>query len=198
MYDRKQVKLRAKQTLSANFGLIFGTLIVGGLIVGAAGFTIIGTIILAGPIAAGLALVQLSALRGQQVEFGDMFKGFNNFGTNCGAGVLVAIYTWLWSLLFVIPGIVKAYSYSMTFYILADHPEMKANDAITASRNMMNGHKWDLFVLDLSFFWWILLVSVTCGIAAIYVEPYMELSHASFYESIKDMNYGTAPAAPQA
>lgn len=187
MYDRKQVKLRAKQTLGANFGLIFGTIIVGGLIISAAGITIIGSILLAGPIAAGLALVQLSALRGQQVEFGDMFKGFNNFGTTCGTGVLVAIYTILWSLLFYIPGIVKAYSYSMTFYILADHPEMKANEAITASRMMMKGHKWDLFVLDLSFFWWIVLASVTCGIAAIYVEPYMELSHASFYETVKDM-----------
>lgn len=188
MYDRKQVKLKAKATLSANFGLIFGTLLVGGLIIGASGFTFIGTLILAGPIAAGLAVVQLSALRGQQAEFGDMFKGFNNFGTNCGAGVLVSIFIWLWSLLFFIPGIVKTYSYSMTFYILADHPEMKANDAITASRNMMKGHKFDLFVLDLSFFWWLLLVIVTFGIALIYVDPYMELSHASFYESIKDGN----------
>lgn len=195
MYDRKQVKLRAKQTLGANFGLLFGTLIVGGLILSAAGFTFIGAIILAGPIAAGLSLVQLSVLRGQQVEFGDMFKGFNNFGTNCGAGVLISIYTCLWSLLFVIPGIVKSYSYSMTFYILVDHPEMKANDAITASRNMMRGHKLDLFVLDLSFFWWIVLTSVTCGLAAIYVEPYMELSRAAFYESIKDMNVNAAPQA---
>lgn len=186
MYNRLQVKLRAKQALGANFGLIFGTLIVGGLILGGVGFTGIGTLILAGPIGVGLALVQLSVLRGEQVEFGDMFKGFNNFGTNCGAGVLVGVFTFLWSLLFVIPGIVKAYSYSMTFYILADHPEMKAADAITASRMMMKGRKWDLFVLDLSFFWWIVLVSVSCGVAAIYVEPYMEMSRASFYEAIKD------------
>ncbi|MBR6902612.1 MAG: DUF975 family protein [Clostridia bacterium] len=186
MYNRTQVKLRAKQTLGANFGLIFGTLIVGSLILGGLGVTGIGTLILAGPIGVGLALVQLSALRGEQVEFGDMFKGFNNFGTNCGAGVLVAVFTFLWSLLFCIPGIVKAYSYSMTFYILADHPEMKATEAITASRMMMKGRKWDLFVLDLSFLWWILLICVSCGVAAIYVEPYMELSRASFYESIKD------------
>ena len=198
MYDRKQVKLRAKQTLSANFGLIFGTLIIGGLIISAGGIVIFGSIVLAGPIAAGLALIQLSALRGEKVEFGDMFKGFNNFGTNCGAGVLVAVYTILWSLLFYIPSIVKAYSYSMTFYILADHPEMGASEAITASRKMMDGHKWDLFVLDLSFFWWILLSTITCGLALIYVEPYMELSHASFYETIKDMNNGAAPAAPEA
>ena len=188
MYDRKQVKLRAKQTLGNNFGLIFGTLLVGSLILCALAFTGIGTILLAGPIGAGLALVQLSALRGDEVEFGDMFKGFNNFGTNCGAGVLMSLFIWLWSFLLIIPGIIKAYSYSMTFYILADHPEMTATGAITASRNMMRGHKWDLFVLDLSFFWWIVLVSITFGIAGIYVEPYMELSHASFYESIKDMN----------
>lgn len=193
MYNRTQVKLRAKQALGANFGLIFGTFIVGCLILGGVGFTGIGTLILAGPIGVGLALVQLSVLRGEKAEFGDMFKGFNNFGTTCGAGVLVSLFTFLWSLLFWIPGIVKAYSYSMTFYILADHPEMKATDAITASRMMMKGRKWDLFVLDLSFFWWILLVSVSCGIAIIYVEPYMELSHASFYEAIKD-----APAVEQA
>lgn len=183
--------------MGVNFGIIFGTIIVGGLILGASGITGIGALILSGPIAAGLALVQLSVLRGEKAEFGDMFKGFNNFGTNCGAGVLVAIYTFLWSLLFCIPGIVKSYSYAMTFYILADHPEMKANDAITVSKNMMNGNKWDLFVLDLSFFWWILLGSVTCGLAFIYVEPYMELSRASFYESIKHQNF-TANAAPQA
>lgn len=197
MYDRKQVKLRAKTALGANFGIIFGTIIVGGLVLGASGITGIGALVLSGPIAAGLALVQLSVIRGEKAEFGDMFKGFNNFGTNCGAGVLVTIYTFLWSLLFCIPGIVKSYSYAMTFYILADHPEMKANEAITASKNMMNGHKWDLFVLDLSFFWWILLGSVTCGLALIYVEPYMELSRASFYESIKDQNFA-ANAAPQA
>ena len=187
MYDRKQVKLRAKSALHANFGLVFGTIIVGSLIISAGGMVIFGSIVLAGPIAAGLALVQLSVLRGQDVQFGDMFKGFNNFGTNCGAGVLEAVYIMLWSLLFWIPGIVKAYSYAMTFYILADHPEMKANEAITASRFMMKGHKWDLFVLDLRFCWWIVLACISCGLGVIYVEPYMELSRASFYECIKDM-----------
>lgn len=183
MYDRKQVKLRAKTALSASFGIVFGTIIVGSLIVSAASFV---AFLIVGPIAAGLALVQLSVLRGEKAEFGDMFKGFNNFGTNCGAGVLVGIYTFLWSLLFCIPGIIKTYSYAMTFYILADHPEMKANEAITVSKNMMKGRKWDLFVLDLSFFWWVLLGIVTCGLAFIYVDPYMELSRAAFYESIKD------------
>lgn len=189
MYDRKQVKLHAKTTLSANFGLVFGTIFIGGIIISAAS---VAAIIIAGPIAAGLALIELSVLRGEKVEFGDMFKGFNNFGTNCAAGVLVGIYTFLWALLFYIPGIVKAYSYSMTFYILADHPEMKPNDAIKASQMMMKGRKWDLFVLDLSFFWWILLGIVTCGLAFIYVDPYMELSRAAFYESIKDAPVVTA------
>ncbi|MBO4693178.1 MAG: DUF975 family protein [Clostridia bacterium] len=195
MYDRKQIKLRAKTALSASFGLVFGTIIVGGLIISAASVL---AFIIVGPIAAGLAFVQLSVLRGEKIQFGDMFRGFNNFGTNCGAGVLVGIYTILWSLLFYIPGIVKSYSYAMTFYILADHPEMKANEAITASRKMMNGHKWDLFVLDLSFIWWILLGLITCGLAFIYVDPYMELSRAAFYESIKAQNNGEAQATAEA
>lgn len=187
MYDRKEVKLRAKTALGANFGLVFGTILVGTLILCAAEFTFVGLFLLAGPISAGLAVVQLAVLRGQNTQFGDMFSGFNNFGTTCGAGVLQMIYIFLWTMLFWIPGIVKMYSYSMTYYILADHPEMSANEAITASRCMMKGHKWDLFVLDLSFFWWYVLCGITFGLAAIYVEPYTTLSRASFYESIKDM-----------
>ena len=92
----------------------------------------------------------------------------------------------VWSLLFVIPGIVKSFAYSMSYYILADNPELTAKEALNKSKEMMNGHKWDLFVLNLSFFWWYLLVGITFGIAAIYVVPYMNATIVNFYNSIKE------------
>lgn len=191
MYNRVQVKLEAKQALSRNFGTALGVLIVGSVILGIASVV---SFLLAGVIAVGYAIVYLEIVRGWKLEFADMFKGFNNFGTNCLAGILIAVYTFLWSLLFVIPGIVKAYSYAMTPYVLADHPEMSASDAISASRVIMDGHKWDLFVLQLSFFWWILLCGVTFGIAYIYVGPYMVAAEAKFYDTIKDEKAVQQPA----
>ncbi len=186
MYNRTQVKLEAKQALKGNLGISIGVIIVVGIILAVSEYVPFASIILTGIFSVGLAIVMLEIVRGWQVEFGDAFKGFNNFGTNCLAGVLVTVFTALWSLLFVIPGIVKAYSYAMTFYILADHPEMKPKDAITASRIMMDGHKFDLLVLELSFFWWYLLCGITFGLACLYVVPYVSAARAKFYDTIKD------------
>lgn len=194
MYNRTQVKLEAKQALSKNFGTALGVLIVGAVILGIASFV---SFLLAGVISVGYAIVFLEIVRGWKLEFADMFKGFNNFGTNCLAGILIAVYSFLWSLLFVIPGIIKAYSYAMTPYVLADHPEMSANDAISASRVIMDGHKWDLFVLQLSFFWWILLCCFTFGLAYIYVGPYMAAAEAKFYDAIKDEKVVQPAGEPQ-
>jgi len=159
MFDRVQLKLQAKQSLTGNWGVAIGTSIVGTLILSAASTaTGGGGVLLSGVISVGLAIVMLEIVRGWKVEFTDMFKGFQNFGTTFLAGLLVVLYTFLWSILFIIPGIIKMYSYSMTSYILADHPEMKPRDALEASSVMMDGHKMDLFVLDLSFIGWYLLI----------------------------------------
>ena len=102
------------------------------------------------------------------------------------ASVLYNVFLALWSMLFIIPGIVKYYSYSMTFYILRDNPDMLANDAITASRQMMNGHKLRLFCLHLSFIGWILLSVLTLGIGLLFVFPYMQTAQAAFYEDLRN------------
>ena len=189
MTTRATLKQTAKDSLRGKYGIAIGTTFVAVIILAVLQVIpvvgSIGSIILTGAIEVGLAIVFLEIIRNWQCEFGDMFKGFNNFGTNCVAGILVAIYTALWSLLFVIPGIVKAYSYSMTYYILADHPEMTANQAIAESQKMMNGHKARLFVLELSFIPWLFLVSITIGLAAFYVVPYMQATMAAFYEDLK-------------
>ena len=98
---------------------------------------------------------------------------------------LMYVFVFLWSLLLVIPGIVKMFSYAMTPYILEEHPELSANDAIDHSRAMMKGHKFDLFWLILSFIGWMILCIFTFGIGYIWLLPYMETSIAGFYEDVK-------------
>ena len=102
----------------------------------------------------------------------------------------------LLALLFVIPGLIKSYSYAMTFYIMADNPGIDGNEAITRSRQMMDGNKWRLFCLDFSFIGWIILCMLTFGILFFYVGPYMEAAHAAFYQSLKGDEPVAAEEAP--
>ena len=96
------------------------------------------------------------------------------------------IYLILWSLLFIIPGIVKSYSYRMVPYILAEGPELSGREVIDRSRRMMNGNKWKAFVLDLSWILWILLTVITLGLAGVfYVNPYIEATNAELYHALK-------------
>ena len=102
---------------------------------------------------------------------------------------LKSLFTFLWGLLFIIPGIIKSYSYKMVPYILADNPGISATEAITRSREMMNGNKGKAFLLDLSFFWWILLGIITCGLVGVFwTNPYIASTHAALYEELKGLN----------
>jgi uncharacterized membrane protein len=94
------------------------------------------------------------------------------------------VFIALWSLLLVIPGIVKAYSYSMSFYILADNLGLAANDARKQSMVLMHGNKWRLFCLHLSFIGWLLLSGITFGILLLWVIPYMQTATAEFYQDL--------------
>lgn len=119
-------------------------------------------------------------------ELGEIKKGFSPYGRNVVALLLRGIYLFLWSLLFVIPGLIKAYSYRMVPYILADDPTISAKDAITLSRQMMDGNKWKAFVLDLSFLGWHLLSAVTFFLVGIfYVFPYISATDAELYRELK-------------
>ena len=100
------------------------------------------------------------------------------------AGFLMGIFEILWSMLFVIPGIIKSIAYSMTFYIIAENPDISATDAIKKSQEIMQGHKMEYFILQLSFIPWLILTSFTFGLAGIYVLPYMAATRANFYKSI--------------
>ena len=105
----------------------------------------------------------------------------DNFTQSFVIMLLVALFVCLWALLLIIPGIIMAYAYSMSLFILNDNPELKPIDAIRKSKELMRGHKWDLFVLDLTFLGWILLSCLTGGILFLFVSPYIETAHAEFY-----------------
>lgn len=183
--DRKELKTEAKSKIKGNVAVFFGLSIIMGIILSISGITVVGPLILMGPISLGLSIFMLEVVRTGKSTLESGFKGFKQFGTSFGAGLLMIICTCLWSLLFYIPGIIAAIRYSMTFYIIADNPELSATEAIDKSKEMMKGHKGEYFVLLLSFFWWYLLCFITFGLAAIYVSPYIEATKIAFYEKIK-------------
>lgn len=126
----------------------------------------------------------LKQLRGEKFDVMYIFKEFNN--RVLITMVLTMLYTWLWSLLLIIPGIIKSYSYAMTPFILEDDDEeVSGNEAIEKSMRMMDGHKWELFCLDFSFIGWILLAILTLGIGCLWLYPYVNTARAAFYEELK-------------
>ena len=154
---------------------------------GISGLSLLLTLFFCSPINYSLSRAYLGLIEGKRVKFSMFATGYTEaWGKSILLSFLTWIFTILWSLLFVIPGIIKAYSYRMAFLILADNPELSANEALKKSKEMMKGHKLDLFVLDLSFIWWFLLVAITFGVASIYVAPYIGATQANFYESLKE------------
>lgn len=193
--NRIEIKSAAKQQLSANYGIILGANVLFAIIIGIASTVAsFASIILTGPLTFGIVSIMIGSVRNENPPFETLFNGFKYFGTTFCTGLLVSIFTTLWTLLFIIPGIVKSYSYAMTFYILKDNPNIKATEAIDLSQKMMKGHKADLFVLHLSFIGWLILSIFTFGILNIlYVTPYMQLSTANFYEKLKAENAVAEP-----
>ncbi len=183
-------------------------------IIGAAVVLVIISIIIGGAMRLGYARFNLNLIDHKPAAFHDLFTYMNYKWKGFCMNFLTGLYIGLWSLLLVIPGIVKSYSYAMTPFILSENPDMPANDAITASRELMDGHKWDLFCLYLSFIGWNLLASapalaaigytvyllvsgvigtalvwlvisiVLAILGAIPLQPYMEAANAAFYREL--------------
>jgi len=152
----------------------------------AAGLTYVGQLIVGGPLTLGLSAYFLNRARGRPAGMKNLFEGFNNFGPSLLLYVLYLVFLFLWTLLLVIPGIVKFYGYSMAFYIMRDEPGIGALEAITKSRKMMDGRKGKLFRLHLGFLGWFLLCLLSCGIGFLWLVPYVEASTANFYLDLKE------------
>ena len=191
--DRKQLKAQAKEQIKGKLGVLIAVTLIIGAITGAASFLagfipgvgLAVSIIVTPAFVLSTVRIYLMLVRGGTPEVKNCFDGFDDFFSAFKVTFLVGIYTFLWSLLFIIPGIVKGYSYSMALYVLADNKGKSARECIAESKAMTEGHKMEIFVLDLSFIGWYLLCSLTCGLAFLYVAPLLNTTHANFYEEIK-------------
>ncbi len=141
--------------------------------------------ILSGPVALGIAFFYLNLLREDEARVESLFHGFKRFLDALISHILITIFTFLWFLLLIVPGIIAGLSYSMTYYILIDHPELSPIEAIRLSKELMNGHKGELFILWLSFIGWFFLGIITFGIGLLYAIPYFNTTLAEFYLNIK-------------
>ena len=181
------------------FVAVFSVLIIWGL----------ATFIIGGATKLGYAKFNLNLIDRKPAAFSDLFSQYNRLGDGICMDLLMGLYVALWSLLFIIPGIVKSYSYAMTPYILAEHPEMSVNEAITESRRIMNGNKGRLFCLHFSFIGWgflcavpmlvliplfyigvvgiVLWLILSLGaiiVGSLFLTPYSEAAQAAFYREI--------------
>ena len=192
MSSRPELRAKARQKLgggifSTNWLLALLAIVIVSVIMSAVSFTAVGVLILAGPLSFGLAAFFLSLARGkEQGDLADLFKGFTEGGfvRLLLLGLLEEVFIFLWTLLFIIPGIVKSYSYSQAIYLAYDHPDWDWKQCIDESRRIMNGYKWKLFVLDLSFIGWYIVGMLACGIGVLWVDPYHQAARTEFYEEL--------------
>lgn len=149
--------------------------------------------ILGSIIRVGYARFSLRMVDGEHPSFDALFAYFPYWKTTAAASFLQGLYILLWSLLLIIPGIIASFSYAMTEFILAEHPELTASEAIARSKEMMEGNRWRLFCLQFSFIGWQILCIFTLGIGNLWLNPYMQTATAAFYREISSPALEFAP-----
>ena len=188
MKTRAEIKAIAKENFKANYWPAVGIVVLMTIIIGAVSSTGIGGLAVPA-LTVGLCFYSIALYFGdkENATLGEIFNvGFAKFGRNLGSFILQGLLIFAWSLLFCIPGIIKSFSYAMAPYILADCPEVSAVDAITLSRRMMNGHKWEYFVFQLSFIGWAFLSGISFGLVGVfYAFPYITAAYGGYYAELK-------------
>ena len=136
-------------------------------------------------LASGFVMYCMAIRRGERAEYLTLFDGFSFVGKVILLNIVIYLFTFFWSLLFVIPGIIAAYRYRFAYYNLCENPDMGVMEALNMSKAQTNGFKWQLFVLDLSFLGWQLLCALTLGILSIWVQPYVTQTNVGYFLQIK-------------
>jgi uncharacterized membrane protein len=186
MKENFELRALARDRLKGNWGEAVGLMLIYSILFGVSGAVFgIGELIVGGPLMFGVVGYFLHKVRGEEAMIENLFDGFKIFVPTMLLFLLQAVFIALWTMLLIIPGIVKTLSYSMAFFIMRDNPGMGASEAITASRKMMNGYKTKLFMLQLSFIGWILLCLLTFGLGYVVLGPYMMMTLANFYDDLK-------------
>jgi uncharacterized membrane protein len=195
MISNKQIRANARAVLGGNIfagnwllALVIGLIHTFGLKL-LDNFAGIGSLLLMSFLTYGYACVFLPIIRAkkEKVEIPAYFGGTEQIGGLVVLSLMTNLFVFLWSLLFIIPGFVKAYAYSMAPYIKYDHPEYDFRTSITESRRMMHGHKWELFCLQLSFIGWIIVGVLCLGVGMLWVTPYMRVAEINFYDDLKKL-----------
>jgi uncharacterized membrane protein len=188
-----EIMKSGKEALQERWGLAIGTFLVYEIIIGAFqrttedhSYTSLLLLAVAGPLSLGVSVFSLNIARNREARFEQIFEGFRNYTTSLVAYLLVALFVLLWSLLLIIPGIIAALSYSMTFFVIADNESIEPMEALNRSKQMMEGYKLKLFYLSLRFFGLALLCILTLGIGFLWLIPYTHVTTAKFYDDIKD------------
>ncbi|MBD5100540.1 MAG: DUF975 family protein [Clostridiales bacterium] len=190
MYRAKDYRQQAWSSLKGKWGIIVVTQLIYLLISlacdGLSRYYIgaLAVILLTGPLEVGINKISLNVVRNENIEIVTLFDGFKDFTRAVVLWITNQILTFLWTLLFIIPGIIKSLSYSMSYFILLDNPQMSPNDARKKSMEMMDGNKWRLFCLGLSYIGWAILSILTAGILYLWVLPSMRTAMAFFYQSL--------------
>ncbi len=189
---------KARQSISGKWGLAIGAFLVVTIIEAAIhswsrGYSGSGSffsgvlyLIIAGPFLFGTSVFSLAYARHQEPKFEQIFEGFRHFKNTLVTFLLMFLIVFLYTLLLIVPGIIAALSYSMTFYILADNPDMKPADALDKSKRMMKGYKWKYFGLQMIFLLGVIACLLTLGIGFLWFIPWVHVTEAHFYEDIKD------------
>lgn len=182
MSSSKELKAIAKEALQGKRGQSIGAMFI---------YYFLSAIPLCSPaLMVGYYKYNVSLIRKEDTSAGDVCEGFSFFGKALWLSIITGFFVYLWSLLLVIPGIIKAFSYSMAPYILGDNPQMTAREALRESKRLMEGKKGKLFWLSLTFIGWSLVGVITLGIGYIWIIPYMQATYAAFYD---DAIVGSVP-----
>lgn len=203
--NRVELKEKAKASLKGKYGDAILTIVLFILINFSVGFalgfvggllnisenilnllTSLVSIIMSGLFGFGMINYYLKLSRNEEVNYKELFSKFNLCLPYILISIITGIFTFLWSLLFIIPGIIASISYTLVYYIKLDNPEMGTMEVIRKSKEMMNGHKIDYVVLILSFIGWVILSIFTLGILYLWLTPYMGVTFANFYNSLKE------------
>jgi uncharacterized membrane protein len=183
-----EIRAEARTALKGQWGMAVVATLIYITIAGLAGIPYVGivfSLLVSSVLGYGFVITFLKVIRKEQLDVSNLFDGFHNYFKVLVPMLLVSIYTFLWTLLLIIPGIIKSYSYAMTPYLLHDNPSLDAETLICKSMEMMKGHKMKLFLLDLSFIGWFLLCILTLFIGFLWLHPYVMSAHAAFYEDIR-------------
>ena len=152
------------------------------------GFISIVVSLVAVVLSAGYILYAMSVRKGLETPYATMFDGFLFAGKIILLSIVQYIFIFLWSLLFIIPGFIAGYRYRFALYNLCENPEMGVMEALNMSKAQTRGHKWELFVLDLSWIGWNILCALTLGILSIWITPYIQQTDIGYFQAIKEMS----------